>query len=87
MNEFIKGGLWMMAGVIIGATGAGFLSKRDSLFRGIVVGTLSQGISIKEKVATSMEKAKENVEDIVAEARHTHHVKSQVADDSDKASS
>ncbi len=70
MNEIVKNGLWLLAGVVIGATCASLLAKQESSFRGAVVGTIAKGMSMKDKVVTSLEKAKENVEDIVAEAKY-----------------
>jgi len=70
MNEIVKNGLWLLAGVVIGATGASLLARQESSLRGVVVGTIAKGMSMKDKVATSLEKAKENVEDIVAEAKY-----------------
>ena len=70
MNELVKGGLWLLTGVVIGAAGATLLSRHEGLLRGAMVGTLAQGMAAKDKVLSSLEKAKEGVEDMVAEARH-----------------
>jgi hypothetical protein len=70
MNEIVKNGFWLLAGVITGVTGTRLLSKHAVPFRGMFVGAIAQGMSVKDKVAISLEKARENVEDIVAEARH-----------------
>lgn len=70
MNEIVKNGLWLLAGVVIGATGASLLARQESSVRGVVVGTIAKGMSVKDKVVTSLEKARENVEDMVAEARY-----------------
>lgn len=70
MNELVKGGLWLLTGVVIGTAGATLLSRQEGLLRGAMVGTLAQGMAAKDKVLSSLEKAKEGVEDMVAEARH-----------------
>ncbi|GAB6057527.1 DUF6110 family protein [Desulfonatronum parangueonense] len=70
MNYFFRYGLWFAAGVAVGAAGVNFVARKDNSLRGAMVGTLSQGIAAKEKVLASLEKIKENVEDMVAEAKH-----------------
>ncbi len=69
MNELMKNGLWLLAGVVIGAAGASLMARQDSPLRGAVVGTLAQGLAAKDKMLTSLERAKENVEDLMAEAK------------------
>ncbi len=69
MNEMMRSGLWLLAGVVIGAAGASLMARQDSPLRGAVVGTLAQGLAVKDKMLTSLEKAKENVEDLMAEAK------------------
>jgi len=87
MNELMKNGLWLLAGVVIGTVGATLLARQDSPLRGAVVGALSQGMAVKDKVVTSLEKAKENVEDLVAEARHAQSAPEQAAAQPKKADS
>jgi exonuclease VII small subunit len=87
MNEVVKNALWILAGVALGATGASLMSRHEMSLRGAVVGTLAQGMSVKDKVVTTLEKAKENVEDIVAEARHVQTGKSRPTEESGKTSS
>lgn len=70
MDNFIKGGLVLLAGIAIGAAGTLIITRRDESVRDTVVGAVAQGMKVKEKVLTSLEKAKENVEDMVAEARY-----------------
>ncbi|WP_045221245.1 DUF1490 family protein [Desulfonatronum thioautotrophicum] len=69
MNDMIRGGLLFLAGAVVGAAGASLMARQDNPLRGAVVGTLAQGLAAKDKMLTSLEKAKENVEDMVAEAR------------------
>jgi hypothetical protein len=87
MNEIVKKGLWLLAGVVIGATGARLTARKESIFRGVVVGTIAKGISVKEKVTTSLEKARENVEDIVAEAKYVQTGGNREKDQPDKTDS
>ncbi len=72
MNGIIKYGFWFLAGVVAAKTGSRLMSAPDHALRATVVGTLAQGIAAKDKVFASMEKAKENIEDVVAEAKHMH---------------
>jgi hypothetical protein len=84
MNEIVKNSLWLLAGVITGATGTRLLSKNALSFRKLIVGTIAQGMSVKDKVATSFERAKENVEDLVAEAKYVQTGGSQDTEESSK---
>nr|NJM03789.1 hypothetical protein [Desulfobacula sp.] len=70
MDAFIKGGLVLLAGIALGTAGTLIITRRDESLRDTVVGAVAQGMKAKEKVLTSLEKARENVEDLVAEARY-----------------
>lgn len=69
MNEMMRGGLLFVAGIVVGAAGASLMARQDNPIRGAVVGTLAQGLAMKDKMLTSLEKVKENAEDMVAEAK------------------
>ncbi|GAB6057536.1 DUF6110 family protein [Desulfonatronum parangueonense] len=72
MNEVVvRSGFWFLAGVVAGAAGVGLMARQDSSLRGAVVGTLAHGMTARDKVLSSVARAKENVEDMVAEAKHT----------------
>lgn len=74
MNEIIKYGFWFLAGFAAAKAGSHLLSGQETSLRTAAVGTVAQGLAAKDKVLTSMEKARENVEDIIAEAKHVQTV-------------
>ena len=55
-------------GVLVGAVGTAAFSGRPSPIRGGASTVLSHGMAVKRKAQSLMETAKENVEDLVAEA-------------------
>lgn len=70
MNENMKYGLFLLGGVAIGALGAVALGKGKIDLKPVVTDLLGKGIDLKEKVMTTMETARENMEDLMAEATH-----------------
>ena len=68
-GNFWKYGLALGAGVALGAVGAAMLSRGKIDLRKTATTILSHGMDLKEQAATFMETAKENFEDIAAEAR------------------
>ena len=70
MNESLKNGLFLAAGVAIGALGAVALGKGKFSIRPAMTDLVSHGLDLKEKTAAVLERAKENIEDIMAEAKH-----------------
>ena len=69
MGTFWKYGLALGAGVALGAVGAMLLSKNSAEVKKTLSTILSHGMDLKDKAATVMEHAKEDMEDIAAEAR------------------
>ncbi|WP_045217052.1 hypothetical protein [Desulfonatronovibrio magnus] len=69
MSDFGKGLILFSAGLVAGYLGTRIIENPQSKARGLAVGAISQGLDLKERIMTSVEKAKENVEDMVAEAR------------------
>lgn len=67
-NDYLKYGLIAGAGVALGALGVLALSKDKADLKKMCTTLISYGMDLKEKTATVMETAKENVEDIMAEA-------------------
>ena len=65
-----KYGLAIGAGVALGAAGAVLLSRGKIDLKKTAATILSHGMDLKDQFATAMENAKENFEDIAAEARH-----------------
>ena len=70
MGAFWKYGLALGAGVAIGAAGALLLSKNSGEVKKTLATLLSHGFDLKDKASSFMETAKENMEDLAAEARH-----------------
>jgi gas vesicle protein len=68
-NAFWKYGLAVGAGVLVGAVGAVLISRNNVDLRKTATSLLSHGLDLKEKAAAIMDTAKENLDDITAEAR------------------
>ncbi len=64
-----KIGLALGAGIVIGAAGAIVFSRNSPELKKAAANLLSHGMDLKEKATTFMATAKENMEDIAAEAR------------------
>ena len=69
-GNYLKYGLALGAGVAIGALGAMLLSRGSIDLKKGMATVLSHGMDLKDKAATLMETAKENLDDLAAEARH-----------------
>lgn len=69
MNDSLKNGLFLVAGVALGALGAVALGKGKFSVRPAMTDLLSHGMDLKEKTASVLERAKENIEDLMAEAK------------------
>jgi hypothetical protein len=65
-----KYGLAVGAGVLVGAIGAMLLSRNDVAVKKTVAALLSRGLDVKDKAAELVETAKENIDDLAAEAKH-----------------
>ena len=68
-GNYWKYGLALGAGVALGAVGAVLLSRGRIDLKKTAATILSHGMDLKEQAATFMETAKENFEDIAAEAK------------------
>ncbi|WP_428568139.1 MAG: hypothetical protein ACP59X_08945 [Solidesulfovibrio sp. DCME] len=71
MNESMKNGLFLLAGVAVGALGAVALDKGKFSIRPAMTDLLAHGLDLKDKTAAVLERAKENIDDLIAEAKHT----------------
>lgn len=69
MSDFGKSVIIFGAGLAIGYLGTRILENPEGSRVG-AVSAVSRGMAIKEKVMTGVEKTRENVEDMVAEAGH-----------------
>lgn len=68
-----KRDLWLVAGGALGALAALGLGRMSSKVRPAAVGAVREGYAFKEWLAGKAEKAKEDMEDIVAEGVHQYH--------------
>jgi hypothetical protein len=68
-----KKSLWLVAGGALGALAAIGIGKASKKFRPAVVGAVKEGYAFKEWTAGKIDRVKEDVEDIVAEAKHAYH--------------
>lgn len=69
-GTYWKCGLALGAGVALGALGAMLLSRGSIDLKKTMATVLSHGMDLKDKAATFAETAKENMDDLAAEARH-----------------
>ena len=69
MNEGLKYGLLLFAGMALGALGAVALSKGKLDFRPVASDLISRGMDVKDVLAGRLEAMKEDLEDIKAAAR------------------
>lgn len=74
MNGFFisKRSLWLVAGGAAGVLAAIGISKLSKKMRPAAVGVTKEGLAFKEWLVANYEKTKENIEDIVAEAKYVH---------------
>lgn len=70
LGNYWKYGLTLGAGVAIGAAAAVLLSRGNVDVKKSFATLLSHGMDLKDKAANLVETAKENMEDLAAEARH-----------------
>ncbi|MDR3088669.1 MAG: hypothetical protein LBU39_02495 [Desulfobulbaceae bacterium] len=70
-----KYGLWLGAGIVVGAAATMLVSKNSAGIRKGAARVLSHGINLKDKACEVMATAKENLDDIAAEARHENELR------------
>lgn len=68
-----KRSLWLVAGGALGAIAAIGIGKASKKLRPAVVGAAKEVYAFKEWAAGKIERAKEDIEDIVAEAKYAYH--------------
>ena len=71
MNNGIKFGLLFIGGVALGALGAVALSRGKLDLKPVAADLLSRGMDIKDAIMGKVEAAKEDLEDLTAQARQT----------------
>ena len=69
MNENMKYGLFFLGGLALGAIGAVAASRGKLDVKPLAADLLSRGMDVKDAVLAKVETVKENVDDMVAEAR------------------
>ena len=67
-----KRSLWFMAGGALGALAVIGFGKLSKKIKPTAVGVVKEGYAFSEWLMAKCEKAKEDIEDIVAEAKHAH---------------
>ena len=67
-----KRSLWFMAGGALGALAVIGFGKLSKKIKPTAVGVVKEGYAFSEWLMAKCEKAKEDIEDIVAEAKHVH---------------
>ncbi len=85
MNEGFKNLLFFLAGAAVGALGATVVSRNQESLRPVVTDLLAKGMDLKDKAGAILETAKENIEDLVAEARHAQESRTDAAPAEPKA--
>lgn len=75
MNENLKYGLLFALGVAAGALGAVAVSKGKINLKPAMADLMAAGMELKDKAASVIERCREEVEDVVAEAEHTRKAK------------
>ncbi len=69
-NGWLKCGLFLGAGIIVGAAGAILVSRNSAELRKGCARVFSHVVDLKDKAGETVATAKENLDDIMAEARH-----------------
>ncbi len=70
MNENMKYGLFFLGGLALGAFGAVAVSRGKLDLKPLATDLLSRGMDVKDTMLAKVETVKENVDDMMAEARH-----------------
>lgn len=80
MNDGVKCGLFLLGGILLGAAGVAAVSKGKLNLRPLMTDILSRGLDARDAVLAKVETAKENMEDLMAEARHTAETRKEAKD-------
>ncbi len=75
MNDFLKIGLSLVAGIAIGAIGATAVSRSKLEFKPVCADLVSRGMDIKDAIMGKVEAIKEDAEDMLAAARQKAEVR------------
>ena len=69
MNENMKYALFLLGGIAVGAIGAVAVSKGKLDLKPLAADLISRGLDVKDAMLSKVETAKENMDDLIAEAR------------------
>lgn len=69
MNENMKYGLFFLGGLALGALGTVAVSKGKLDVKPLATDLLSRGMDVRDAVLAKVETVKENMDDMVAEAK------------------
>jgi hypothetical protein len=70
MNSNSKGALLFVGGAALGALAVYALTRTNPGFKPLLADVMAGGLNLKDKLLGVMDQAKENIEDLVAEAEH-----------------
>jgi hypothetical protein len=70
MNSNSKGALLFVGGAALGALAVYALTKGSPSFKPLLADVMAGGLNLKDKLLGVVDQAKENIEDIMAEAEH-----------------
>ena len=70
MNKNLKYGLFFLGGIALGALGTVAVSKGKLDIKPLATDLLSRGMDIKDAMMAKVETVRENMDDMVAEARN-----------------
>ncbi len=85
MDTGYKVGMFFLGGLVLGAVGATFVSRNSATLKPMATHLLSRGIDAKDALMSKVDIMKENVEDIVAEAKHASEERKEQDDATAKA--
>ena len=70
MNSNSKGALLFVGGAALGALAVYALTKGSPGFKPLLADVMAGGLNLKDKLLGVVDQAKENIEDLMAEAEH-----------------
>lgn len=70
MNANSKGALLFVGGAALGALAVYALTKGQPVLKPVLADIMAGGLNIKDKLLGVMDQAKENMQDLMAEAEH-----------------
>lgn len=68
MGDYHRGGVYVLGGVLLGVIGSVLIGQQKGRLRPAATTLLSKGLDMKDQAAAAFEVAKEQTEDLFAEA-------------------